>query len=535
MQVREIIEQENHEVELDSPFGKIVVSAEKNMYTSLRKKYQELAKIASEQYGELYDKYTNCNDICEFGERDFKAAAEEAVENMKNDLISMGKYDYDLESIYKKLSELGGMQAFDNAYNKVTSCIYEIVGEYENNRQYREERKNSRGRYEVTTFGGGWLDAMTDQAEASIVNWGIGLAHSAVNAAGNKMDESSANNRLAELFGNPELKRTLVNGVYSSVFSFHYVLIELMKDCAGNVEWGVPISETIEKGKRMLNNLESGAIPASEESKVYQETFTGMCYGQDIYIHLMKKYGDKDGKIKRLSDYFGVSLEYAKDNVALAYVKEHQGETEEDAVKAKEELINYCKDIQLEVSDELECMKYINKRLEEFDIQYRTVENIVCMTRESADQSRGELPEIHEFMKDVRAPLDDDLLDYEENLKVKKEEFSAKFKSEIAAEYIKKMDGYLIKFDEQFCNVGLFKTVGRQEAGACRALKFVKKLNYKTIDDINAAYSLLDEFLPKVGITKDEAQDATNYIEKQRQKVEKGKTGGLFGGLFGKK
>ena len=97
------------------------------------------------------------------------------------------------------------------------------------------------------------------------------------------------------------------------------------------------------------------------------------------------------------------------------------------------------------------------------------------------------------------------------------------------------MDGYLIKFDEQFCNVGLFKTVGRQEAGACRALKFVKKLNYKTMDDINAAYNLLDEFLPKVGITKSEAQDATNYIEKQREKVEKGKTGGLFGGLFGKK
>lgn len=535
MQVREIIEQENHEVEFDSPFGKVVVSSEKNMYASLRKKYQELAKAASEKYGELYDKYADCNDICEFGERDFKVAASEAVENMKNDLISMGKYDYDSEAIYKKLSELGGMKGFDDAYDKVTWWIYEIVGEFEHNRQYREERKNSRSRYDVATFGGGWLDAMADQAEASIVNWGIGLAHSAVNAAGNKIDESSANNRLIKLFEKPELKGTLVNGVYASVFSFHYVLIELMTDCAGNVEWGMPVSETIEKGKRMLNNLESGAIPVSEESKVYQESFIGMCYEKDIYIHLMKKYGDKDGKIKKLSDYFGVSLEDSKDNVALAYVKEHQGETEEDAVKAKEELINYCKDIKLEVSDELECMKYINKRLEEFDTQYRTVENIVCMTRESADQSRGELPEIHEFMKDVRAPLDDDLLDYEADLKAKKEEFSARFKSEIAAEYIKKMDGYLVKFDEQFCNVGLFKTVDRQEAGACRALKFVKKLNYETMDDINNAYNLLAEFLPKVGITEDEASDAIHYIEKQRGKIEKGKAGGLFGGFFRKK
>ena len=535
MQVREIIEQENHEVEFDSPFGKVVVSAEKNMYTSLRKKYQELAKTAAEKYGELYNKYAGCKDICKFGERDFKTAAEEAVENMKNDLISMGKYDYDFETVYNKLSELGGLNGFNNAYDKVTSRIYEIVGELENNRQYREERKNSRGRYEVSTFGGGWLDAMTDQAEASLVNWGIGLAHSAVNAAGNKMDESSANNSLIELFEKPELKRILVNGVYASVFTFHYVLIELMKDCDGNVEWCIPVTETVEKGKRMLNNLDSGAIPASEENKVYQETFIGMCYEEDMYIHLMKKYGDTDGKIKMLSDYFGVNLESSKDNIALAYVKEHQGETEEDAAKAKEELINYCRDIKLEVSDEIECMKYINKRLEEFDTRYRTVENIVCMTRESADQSREELSEIHEFMKDVREPLDDDLLDYEADLKEKKEEFSSKFKSEIAAEYIKKMDGYLIKFDEQFCNVGLFKTVGRQEAGACRELKFVKKLNYKTMDDINAAYNLLDEFLPKVGITKSEAQDATNYIEKQREKVEKGKTGGLFGGLFGKK
>jgi len=39
MTVKEIIENENHEREFNSPFGSIKVSPEKNLYAVLRKKY----------------------------------------------------------------------------------------------------------------------------------------------------------------------------------------------------------------------------------------------------------------------------------------------------------------------------------------------------------------------------------------------------------------------------------------------------------------------------------------------------------------
>lgn len=113
-----------------------------------------------------------------------------------------------------------------------------------------------------------------------------------------------------------------------------------------------------------------------------------MCYSEDIYIHLIKKFGDEDGSIKALADYFGVDLHGAKDHIALEFVKEHEGETEEDAYKAKKQLIDYCNDIKLDVSDDLECISYIDNVIQNFDIKYRTVDGIICKTREGADLAR---------------------------------------------------------------------------------------------------------------------------------------------------
>lgn len=512
MTVKEIIEQENHAKEFLSPFGNISVSAEKNMYAALRKKYQKLAEIASEHYGELYDKYTNCNDIYQFGERHFQLAVTVAVEGIKNDLISMGIYDLDYDTIFEKIAQFGGLDAFYSAYENITNQIDEINGTVESNRQYREERKNNRSRWEVSTYGGSWGDAIANQAEAGLMNLGSGIAHSAFNAIGNKLDEANARRELEALFQKSSLKLSLVRAVYASVFSFHLALIHLLEGCSQNVNWDTPNEEVIEKGRRMLNNLESGAIPATEENKVYQETFAGMCYDEDIYMHLIRKYGDKDGNINKLAEYFGVNLHDSKDQLALIYLKEHQGETEEDAVKAKEDLIHYCQDIKLEVSNDLFCMCHINDRLADFDLQYRTVEGVECQTRDGADFARQEKPLIHEFMNQVREPKEGDLLDYEKDLLAKKEDFLQQFSSELVPVYAAKMDGYLSQFDDIFCTVGLFKKLERTEAGKKRLKKLIEQKPYSTKEDILASEKYMYDLLPNVGLTETDTTDANNYI-----------------------
>jgi hypothetical protein len=518
MTVKEIIENENHEREFNSPFGSIKVSPEKNLYAVLRKKYAVQAQKSMEQFIEFYKEYSGCTDLYAYCERDFQRAVSNSVDEIKKDLISMGVYDYDYDIIYKKIAELGCLDEFYSVHDDLTKQIDVISGTLEQNRQYREERKENRSRWEVTTFGGDWGDAVEDQAEAFGMNLLEGGIHSLVNWAGNKLDEKEAEKKLAALFEKNSTKSNYVKAVYNCAFSFHLGLIAMLKECGITTEWGMQVDEDVEKGKRMLNNLASGAIPKEAEMDIYQKTFDGMCYSEDIYIHLIKKFGDEDGSIKALADYFGVDLHGAKDHIALEFVKEHEGETEEDAHNAKKQLIDYCNDIKLDVSDDLECISYIDNVIQNFDIKYRTVDGIICKTREGADLARKELPEIQKFMSDIREPLEGDLLDYEENIKKKIIEIKEKFSSELVEKNVALMDLYLAKFDEQFCTPGFMKKLDRKEAGKKRMIKLLKGYNCVSKEDIINMEKYANDLLPKVGLSRDEAIESYDYIKECKSK-----------------
>ena len=80
------------------------------------------------------------------------------------------------------------------------SKIEEIDSELEEEKEYREYRKESRDRWEVSTFGGTWGDAIVNQAQAGIVNGISGIGHSIRNSIGNSMSESEARSKKARLY-----------------------------------------------------------------------------------------------------------------------------------------------------------------------------------------------------------------------------------------------------------------------------------------------------------------------------------------------
>ena len=97
--------------------------------------------------------------------------------------------------------------------------------------------------------------------------------------------------------------------------------------------------------------------------------------------------------------------------------------------------------------------------------------------------------------------------------------------------YLGRFDQYLSDFDKKFCSMGIFKKGDRKQAARDKALKYVKKLDCSSPDKVSEAYVLLQEFLPRVGITLEEAGEAVQYLEKKKSAK------GLFGSvgkLFGK-
>lgn len=538
MLMKELLEQENHPVEYPCAVGEVHIPKERNIYNILRKKYYHLAEEAVKHFSSFYDGYTNCNDILQKTSSDFQKSICPVIDEIKKELISVERYDWDYDTIYQYANEKGYLNPFYAAFDSVCEKIISVNEDLEAQKQYRQERKDNRARWEGGSYGGTVIDNYAHQASLGMRNVAEGMGHSFVNAIGNSFSKMAANSELKQIFSNPETRSAIQEGVFASAFALHHVLIHLISETKEDVIWGVPSENDMETAQRLLNNLKSGAVPKEKTDQIYQEILTLYPYSLDLFETMLASFGDEKGELGELADYYGVDLQSSKDNQALQYVKDIQGETEEDSVKAKEKLMEYCTGLSLPVTEELECMKYINKRLEDFDLLYRTVDEVVCTTRDSADFAREELQTIQAFFEEIVPPTSESLLDYEEDLLEKKSAFEEQFCSELKPKYLDKINGYLADFDKKFCSTGLFKKADRKQAGKDRLLKAMKKADTSSLEKIEEAFQKMEILLPKLGLGQEDTTEAAQYLEKKKDKILNPKSGidviKGFGKLFKK-
>lgn len=525
MLMNELLEMESHSVEYPCSVGVINIPKERNLYTILRKKYGNLAKEAVSQFSSFYDSYTNCNDILRKSSTDFQKSICSVIDEIKKELISIERYDWDYDTIYQYANEHGYLNLFYEASDSVCDKIIAVNEDLEAQKQYRQERKDNRARWEGSSFGGTVVDNYAHQAELGMMNIAEGIGHSIWNAGGNAVSKMVANSELKQIFSDSKTRETIENGVFEAAFALHYVLIQLISDARQEIAWSVPSENDVMTAQRLLNNIKSGAVPKEKVNQIYQEILTLNPYNLELFENMLAVFGDENGELGALADYYGVGLQDSKDHQALQYVKDIQGESEEDSVKAKEKLIEYCGTLSLPVTEELECMKYINQRLEDFDLQYRTVDGIVCETRDSADFAREELSAIQTFFGEIAPPTSESLLDYETDLLEKKAEFEEQFQSELKQKYLDKINGYLSDFDKKFCTTGLLKKVDRKQAGKDRLLKAMKKADTSSLEKIEDTSRSMEELLPKLGLTQEDTAEAVQYLEKQKDKILNPKSG----------
>lgn len=546
MDFNNFVNDNNVDKEFESPIGTIKISKERNLYNELKKHFNKLANSAVSTFLSLYSLYNNCYDILNKAPVDFQKSLAEIIDDIKNTMIGLGHYDWDYDTIYEYIVKAGCTNEFNERLDSVAEQVISINNDVELQKQYRQQRKDSRGRWQGGTFGGNAINAVSHQMDIAAMNMASGAVHSIANAAGNFLTELQAESDLKALFNDENLCIFLSEGVYISAFSIIYVYIQLV---GADYEWKDVSEESSSKAQRLINNLKSGSINEDKISEICKEVIDLDPYNIELYEYLFEKYGD-DGTLSAIADYFNIA-DFAdkKDEFALEYVKNNQGETEEDAIKAKELLIEYCKNINLEISDSLKCMQFINSLIKDFDLKYRTVDDVVCETRDGADFSREELPKIVEFMKDITPLNSEPLLPYERNLLAKREEFEQLFSSEVSKKYLGIINNYLDKFDKEFCRTRLFSSVDRHQAARDRALRYAKGLKYSSLEDYEESYKKLEKFIePNLGITIDEAIEAKEYLEKKKAKIERGSTiditaisdsisniGGTLKGLFGKK
>lgn len=517
MKFNDFLADEYVDREFESPFGTIHIPKGRNIYNALNKRYEKLALLAVDKFLDLYAKYENCDDILENADADFQKSIAIIIEDIRDTLINVGQYDQDYDTIYKAVTDFGCTEAFDSALDEIADQVFSVKQDVEEQREYREQRKENRGRWVGGTIGGNSINAISHQIDLTVMNLASGAAHSAVNAVGNYFTERQAKSDLEKIFKDEKQQYALIEGVFVSAKSIMFVFIKFFeKSC----DWGTVSDSEKDKAQRLVNNLKCGAIGDDNVNDICHTVIELNPYNGDFYAYLFAKFGD-DGRLAALADYFNVTeLNDVKDEAALSFVKDNQGETEEDAIKAKSLLLEYCRSIHFEPTENSKCIKYINELIADFDLKYRTVDDVVCETREGADFSRKELPEIIEFMKDIKPLSSEPLLPYERNLLAKREEFTKRFSSEVSKKYLDLINSYLEAFNKAFCSTRVMGTVSRQQAAQDRALKYARGLTFTTLDEYEKGYENFSKFIElNLGITIDQAVEAKQYLEKQKEKL----------------
>lgn len=110
-------------------------------------------------------------------------------------------------------------------YEKIISRLGDAV-------QYRNDRKNNRGRWTSTTYGGNMMDAWGNQFRAATMNAVEGMGHSIFNGIGNIIDESKADDQKKALFNDEKKRTVLENSVLNTLFNISEQGIRLIIDRA---------------------------------------------------------------------------------------------------------------------------------------------------------------------------------------------------------------------------------------------------------------------------------------------------------------
>lgn len=525
MLVKEIIEGYNESISFENQIGTFTISSNRVKYTLLRNKYYHIAKEVYDNYVSDWSHYQSCNAFRNLSDRKMQKRFAEKMEEVKNDLISVGIFDVDTQSLMEYADQSGYLAEYQMAFDAFEQNVERINGNLQYEKAQREYRKENRARWVGGTISNrsNYIDDYMHQAELGMRNMAEGAGHTLFNAVGNAMSTSNANRQLNELFKNQEVRDLLNNGVLNAVWNLHFVLMDFLLDKLNICVWDFPGIEEKEKAKRMLGNINSSVLTDEDRKGIIKEAFELNPYSEQLYKVMFDYYTDDVDNISALAEYFGCDINSEKEKKAYEFLMENIGTTEEEAKAAKESLLEYYKKIGIAEYENLPSYQHITSVLEKFDIEYRTVDGVLFETREDADLSKAELSDIQEFMSTIKKPTKEDTLKYEEELKQKRTEFDERFTSKLKDKYLAEMDKYLADFDKLFCTISLFKKGTRKEAGQAKAVNFLKKQDTSTKEKREEALRLLREYLPEIGITEAEATDAIEYLKKKEYEEYYGK------------
>ena len=504
-------------------YGKeIVISEAYDSYNTLRSIFEHEATNAVSKFMRKYDGYGSIDTFIEHGFDDGLEIIVEVIDRMaiKEILINHARiYDCDVDRFFREYyAGDNGWFVWDEKYSAIEDKYLAIRLNQQQLDEYRRRRRENRSRWIGGGFGLG--GAIKGAMKAGAMNMLSGAAHGLFNTGAKIFSAISEANQKSTLYRSKATRNTIYDGIYDSVFYIHRPLTYLLsiqnKLGSGHIEYF--INGGFERAQAVINNF-----PSMNKRDIL-EALPGIVllspYGSDLYKKLLAIFGDRDGELEKIAEYFGISSfhnmkEKAVENLFLA-VKESLSTSEKLALEARksfdEESENYGF-----TQARKNGLAQIDAVLADYDLKARTVDEFVMSTREEADRARQQLSDIKQLLSGLDYEhSEDDALTAKSKLK------SYGVQSAILSKYFDIINSLIDKFDKEARTVNVtIKVHDKNEvlfATREEAKKARKNIDYvaDTLTSLdnknsNASYEETEKYIQEV-LTNFEGYDAVPVV-----------------------
>lgn len=279
--------------------------------------FEKKAEAACQEYVRYHNE--NFKTFDQFIEGANSAAHQifyQVIDEAVAELIRYEVYDVSRETFLSKYIAWVGIADWEEAYSDAEALYHGIREEEEATREARAERKEGRGRSVATIRGGDSVESMLKgYIGAELLNIGVGMLHSGVNAAQNVFTRKASERKKTELYTD-EIMMEMATSVYVCVEQFKYAFVDALSEHASMV-FSEPSADEYKRAADMARNILDGSIPQERRAEVLRQILALDPLNREFMKYVLKTYGDTDGSYRALCETLSFDIDNVKRELLL--------------------------------------------------------------------------------------------------------------------------------------------------------------------------------------------------------------------------
>ncbi|MCI2780140.1 zinc ribbon domain-containing protein [Clostridium perfringens] len=282
-------------------------SEEQSLYALIENTYDKLSKEAQRTFLDRYNNiYNGLGDLIDDGEQDFNEYINRGIAIAEEFLKAYNINSYDKQEFYNVMKD--ECTEFSRCIYLAHEFYYEVMNKLESERNYREVRKEYRGRWQGGGFG--FEGAIKGAAKAGIMNFGTGILHSMANGIGNMSSNYQANSALNKMYNDEGFKKELLKAIESDIMSIKKGIVEFLEYLL-KIKFDEEMfsQSNINESIDIYNSLTRDEVDEENIDETIIKLLTTYPLDEDYYYIALKKHGEYIQGIDEFAKFFNVSLE----------------------------------------------------------------------------------------------------------------------------------------------------------------------------------------------------------------------------------